>query len=274
MFKINSKKLVSGLVATISIAAISLNAADSYGSVNGEQITKEDIAVVLRNPNVNFDSLPKKNKNQIIDQIIDKKLLTENAVKSGIYQEKSYKDALEKLKRDLALEIWMQKEFKSIAVSSKDEKDYYNKNKDNFKIPATLEARHILVKSEADAKKIISTLDKAKNKKDEFINLSKTKSTGPSATNGGYLGKFNEKQMVPEFSKAAKSLEKGKYSKSPVKTQFGYHVIYLEDKNPEQNMAFEQVKNKINGMIKQEKFRDKIKEESEALRKNAKIVIK
>ncbi len=274
MIKITSKKLVSSLIATLAISSATLNAADSYGSVNGESITKQDVAIILRNPNIDFNSLPKKSKNQVLDQVIEKKLLSEKAMKSGVDADVQYKTALEKLKKDLALEVWMQKEYKKVSVSEKDKKAYYTKNKEKFKVPAVLEARHILTKTEKDAKDIIKTLDKASKKKDEFINLAKTKSTGPSGPKGGYLGKFPETQMVPEFSKAAKALGKGKYSKTPVKTQFGYHVIYLEDKVASKALSYDKVKNKINQALLQQKFKAHIKKQADDLRKKAKIVIK
>jgi parvulin-like peptidyl-prolyl isomerase len=274
MIKITSKKLVSGLIVALAISSISLNAADYYGTVNGEKITKQDIAIVLRNPNVNFNSLPKKSKNQVLDQVIEKKLLTEKAVKSGVDADVAYKDALVKLKRDLALEVWMQKEYKKVIISDKDKKAYYNKNKAKFKIPAMLEARHILTKTEKEAKDIIKSLNKASKKKDEFIKLAKTKSVGPTAPKGGYLGKFPETKMVPEFSKAAKLLSKGQYSKTPVKTQFGYHVIFLEDKVATQTVSFDKAKGRITQTLLQQKFRAHIKKQADALRKNAKIVIK
>merc|ERR1711879_632971 len=74
MIKFTSKKLVTSLIATLAISTASLSAQD-FGSVNGDKITKEDVAVVLRNPNINFEALPKKSKNKILDQVIEKKLL-------------------------------------------------------------------------------------------------------------------------------------------------------------------------------------------------------
>ena len=168
----------------------------------------------------------------------------------------------------------MQKEYKKVKVSDKEKKDYFNKNKEQFKVPATLEASHILTKTEKEAKDIVKELDKAKNKKDEFIKLAKAKSVGPSAPKGGYLGKFPETQMVPEFSKAAKALKKGEYSKTPVKTQFGYHIIFLEDKIASKALEYKEVEKRISQALIQQKFREHIKKESDALRKNAKIVIK
>jgi len=87
-------------------------------------------------------------------------------------------------------------------------------------------ARHILVKEETEAVAIIAELDKG----GDFAELAKTKSTGPSGIQGGDLGWFSSDQMVPPFSEAVDKLEKGSYTKTPVQTQFGWHVIILEDK--------------------------------------------
>lgn len=273
MIRSTSKKLVLSMIATLAISTTTLSAAE-YGSVNGEKITKQDIATFLRNPNIKFDTLPKKSKDKVIEQIIEKKLLTSNAVKSGVSKDKAYKEALVNLEKDLALEVWMQNEFKKIKVSDKEQKAYYDKNKAQFKVPTTLEARHILSKTEAESKAIIKDLDKAKDKKAKFVELAKNKSVGPSGPKGGYLGKFPESQMVPEFSKAAKVLKKGTYSKTPVKTQYGFHVIYLEDKIAAKTLSYDEVKKRIKQVLVQEKFRSKIKATTDSLRKKAKIVIK
>ncbi len=273
MIMFTNKKFVLSVIATLAISTSILGATE-YASVNGEKISKEDVLTFLRNPNIDFDSLPKQSKDKVLEQIIEKKLLTENAEKSGIKKDKVYKETLVKLEKDLALEVWMQSEYKKIKVSDKEKKDYYDKNKAQFKVPTTLEARHILTKTEDEAKAIIKDLNSAKDKKEKFIELAKNKSVGPSGPKGGYLGKFPETQMVPEFSTAAKALEKGKYSKIPVKTEYGYHVIYLEDKIAAKTLKYEEVEKRINQVLVQEKFRNKIKSVTTELRKNAKIVIK
>ena len=274
MINITSKKLVTSIIATITLATSSVSASDVLATVNGDKITKQDVAILLGNPNIDFNSLPKKNKNQILDQIINNKLLTDKAVKSGVEKDAEYKESLEKLKRDLALRVWLKKESKNVKVSENEMKNYYNKNKAQFKVPATLEARHILTKTENEAKDIIKTLDKSSNKKDKFIELAKTKSVGPSGPQGGYLGKFPENKMVPEFSKAAKALKAGSYSKTPVKTQFGYHVIYLENKEAEKPLSYDNIKNRIKQVLLQEKFKNFLESEANKLRDKAKIVIK
>lgn len=272
--RVTSRKWVLSLVTALALTTTSLNAKDVYATVDGENITKEDIAVVLRNPQVDFDTLPIKTQEMVINQLVEKKLLTKSALKSGVEKNDSFKEALEKIKKDLALEIWMQEEFKKISVSEKEISDYYAKNQEQFITQEKLNARHILVQSEDEAKNIIKSLDASKNKLESFIELAKTKSTGPTGKNGGSLGEFAANQMVPEFSSAAAALQKGSYTKSPVKTQFGYHVIYLENKTPSKKLNFDEVKDQIKQVLTQEKFRNNIKDVVAKLKEFAKIVIK
>ncbi len=268
------KKTVLSLVASMVIGAASLSAANVYATVDGEDVTKADIAVILRNPKIKFDTLPKETKDRVIQQVIGKKLLAKKARASGVDKTDTFKKAIEKIKSDLSLELWMQQEFKKLKVTDEDKKAYYKKNELKFKKQATLEARHILVKEEKDAVAIIKNLDKSKDKKAKFIELAKAKSTGPTGENGGYLGKFAPAQMVPEFSKAAAALEVGKYTNKPVKTQFGFHVILLESKNEAQTAPFSEVEKVISKAVLQEKFQSHVKSIENELRKKAKIVIK
>ena len=180
-----------------------------------------------------------------MNQLIDKKLLSQEALKSGVQKSDAYKKALDKIKQDLALELWMQNNLKNIKISKETSLEFYNKNKAQFKSEDKLTASHILLKDEKAALEVIKELNKAKNKKETFVALAKAKSTGPTGANGGSLGEFSPKQMVPEFSSAAMALNKGEYTKSPVKTQFGYHVIYLDEKNVSSVRKFEEVEKQI-----------------------------
>ena len=108
--------------------------------------------------------------------------------------------------------------------------------------------------------------------KTKFIDLAKTKSTGPSGPKGGDLGTFAKGQMVPEFSKAVWALENGQMTMVPVKTQFGYHVIYLETKSEAAATPYEQVKDKIITSLKQQQFSAKITQVAKELKSKAKIV--
>ena len=268
------KKTILSIVTMLAISTSSLSATETYATVNGEDVTKQDLISIIRNKDVNFDTLPKETKDRILNQLIEKKLLTQKAIKSGVQNDTKYKESLAKIKEDLALEVYMQKEFLKVKTDDKEKKEFYSKNKDKFMSPATLEARHILLKTEKEAKDIISKLDKAKNKKGSFEELAKKFSIGPTKTKGGYLGKFQANQMVPEFSAAAMALNKDEYTKAPIKTQFGYHVIYLDGKEESAAQSFEEVEEKISQLIIQEKYGNLIKDEVAELRKNAKIIIK
>jgi parvulin-like peptidyl-prolyl isomerase len=266
-YLIGSMVAVSLFVSTVQ--------AKTFATVNGSDITEREIGAILQViPGANFAQMTKEQKKKIIDQAIEKKLLAEKAMKAGMEKEPEFKKALESVKRDLALELWMKKQFEAIKLTDKEMKDFYNKNKKMFQKPETAKAKHILLTSEADAKAVIKELNKAKDKKAKFIELAKTKSTGPSGPNGGDLGWFDKKRMVKEFSDAAFKLKKGTYTKKPVKTQFGYHVIYLEDKKPAGSVSFDQAKPSIQQSLKVKKFQEKMKEITKKLRSSADIKIK
>lgn len=269
------KRVIVGAIATLTMG-VSLNAA-VYATVDGMEVTDKDVATLLRAmPGAKFENLQKEQQKAVIDQAIDRKLLSKQAVKEGITKDKEFKKTLEIVKNDLALEMWMKKVFENIKVSDKEVKEYFEKNKDKFVKPATLKARHIVVASEDEAKKIIKELSGLKGEAltKKFIELAKTKSTGPSGANGGDLGWFSSKQMVPSFSEAAFALKKGEITKKPVKTQYGYHVILAEDKKEKGHVKLDEVKVQIKNGLKMEKFRDEVSKKAKALRKKAKIVIK
>ncbi len=271
----NLKKKFIGIAAAAAIAFGGAAYAKTYATVNGEKITDQDLKFILHSlGGVDFKKLPKDRQKKIIDQAIERKLLSEKAIKDGIEKDPVYKQTLESIKRDLALEIWMKKQYGEISVTEKEAKEFYKKNADKFKRPELVKARHILVKTEKEAKEIIKELKKAgKGKKleEKFIELAKKKSVGPSGKNGGELGWFDKKQMVKEFSEAAFKLKKGEFTTKPVKTQFGYHVIYVEDKKPAGQIEYDKVQDSIIAQLKLNKFKEKIQKLGKDLRKKAKI---
>ena len=150
------------------------------------------------------------------------------------------------------------------AVSEDTVKKTYDERVKSIESKPEVSARHILVKTEEDALDIIERL----NRGSEFAELAKEKSTGPSGSQGGDLGYFSKGQMVPEFDRVVFTLKKGEVSE-PVKTQFGWHVIKVEDKRVSKPPAFDTVKGQlIAGMVSQ-----KAVEVITALRKDAKIDI-
>jgi len=269
------KKIILGSLATMALG-VSLNAA-VYATVDGAEITDKDVTSLLRAmPGAKYDQLQPEQQKRVIEQAIERKLLATAAFKDGIEKDEEFKKTLASIKSDLALEIWMKKVFNKVKVSEKEMKEYFNKNKDKFMKPATVKARHIVVADEAVAKEIIKELVGLKGEAltNKFIELAKTKSTGPSGKNGGDLGWFNKKQMVGAFSEAAFGQGKGEVTKAPVKTQFGYHVILTEDKKGGEKVKFDQAKAQIENGLKMEQFRLNVAKQAKDLRKKAKIVIK
>lgn len=262
------------LTSTLAFALLtSVAFAKDYATVDGEAITDEDIAALLRaTPNVNFNQLPQEAQNRVVEQAIERRLLIKQAKKDKIQNSDEYKTALKNMQDELALEIWMRKKMQTIKVTDAELKAFYEENKAKLVQPETIKARHILVSTEKEAKDIISQLDKAgKNLGTKFAELAKANSKDPSKDNGGDLGWFSKEQMVPEFANVAFGLKPGAFTKTPTKTNFGYHVIYVEDKKPSQTMPLEQVRPQLEQSLRLRKFQDEVAKEGKVLRDKAKV---
>jgi len=269
------KKIALASVASMVLLTVA-QAGETYGTVNGVSITEEDIASTIGQAGMSFKTLDPEMKKRVLDMVIDRKLLTEVAQKSGVENTDEYKTQLESMKKDLALDLFMRKEMKTLEASFTKDKlqEEYKKNKKLYSTPKKLHARHILVTKEEEAKAIIKELDSAKDKKAKFIELAKTKSTGPSGQNGGDLGWFEPKMMVAEFSDAADKLKDGEYTKTPVKTRFGYHIIMLDGKKEASVKPFETVEEQIKNSLAGQAFAETMKKKTQELRKSAKIELK
>ena len=266
-------KLIKSAVLSTMLAATSLMGAEVLATVNGKAINKSDVNTILKAQHMSFDKLSKAQQKQILNKLIERELLVDIASKAGVEKDPEYIKKLNNYKKDLAIKVWMDKIYKRTLISDSEANKYYQDHKEQFVTPAKVHARHILVKTEKEAKNIIAQLSKLKGDalKKKFIELAKEKSTGPSGRNGGDLGYFGKGQMVKPFSDAVFAMKKGEVSKEPVKTQFGYHIIYLEDKKPAGVASFEDVKNRIIARMRQEQFSKTIKNTIENQKKSAKI---
>ena len=269
-------KLYSTLICGFGFGSF-LIAGDALAVVNGQEITKDDVNTFIKanqpiNLNLTYDKLKAENKRQIIGGLIDNQLMVEAAKKANIQDSEGYKKELKAAQKALLIKYWLKKQFDDIIISDGEAKKFYEKVKMS---PEKVHARHILVKDEAEAKKIIATLSKLKGDalKKKFIELAKKKSVGPSAPTGGDLGYFTKDKMVPEFAKASFSIKKGHISAKPVKTQFGWHIIFVEDHKASKEIPFDKIKDKIINDLKQKKFKEKVDQNLEALRKKAEIKV-
>lgn len=257
--------------------AISANA-EVYAKVDGEEITEKDLAFLRQAmPNLDIANLPKEMKDKAIEQAIERKLLTREAKKDKLENTQEFKDALAEFKDTMILELWMRKQIEEVKISESEIKKHYNTNKDKLIQPETAKARHILVATEKEAKDIIKELNKAgKSVESKFAELAKEKSSDKgSAENGGELPPFaREGQMVAEFSKATFALKPNTFTKTPVKTDFGYHIIYLKSIQPKGVVKYEDIKPQLENDLKLTKFRDVIAKKAQDLKKKAKIELK
>lgn len=182
------------------------------------------------------------------------------------------------LKKDLKLRQILSEKY-DIEVTEKDAKEFYDKNKARFERPEQVKARHILITTEKGADQ--ATLDAAKEKAEkiakeakkpgtDFAELAKKESQGPSASRGGDLGYFARRRMDPKFSEAAFNLKPGEIS-DPVKTNFGYHIIKVEDHKEASTVPYEEAEEKIMVQLERQQTRDAMKKFLDELKKDAKI---
>jgi len=258
------------------LLTFSIFASDIIATVNGKNITNSDINRFVSKsiPGAQYSFMNKQQKRKVIEQLIERELYIGVAKKDGIENDPHFSIELEKVKENLMLDMWMKKRLDSIKISDREARRYYREHDRKFHQSALASARHILVSTKDEAREIIRELESSYNLKKKFIELAKSRSTGPSSKNGGNLGWFPKDQMLPEFSNAAFALKKGEFTHNPVHTPFGWHIIYLTDKKPEGKIEFSKVKNSIINTLKLKKFQKNLKKLSKDLKKSAKISVK
>jgi len=273
-------KLTSKLVTSLALLS-SVAFAQTLVTVNGTAITQEAVEKELMTATQGrFNQVPADKqvefRKQVLEQLVAKELVYSDAKKTGVLKSKDFKDryaeVIANVKKEIAIQVWQKREIDKIKISNKAMKDYYNKNKDEFNEKESAHARHILVKTKPEAEAIAKQLKGLKGValQSKFIELAKAKSTGPSGVKGGDLGYFSPGQMVPAFSKEAFSMKVETVS-APIKTQFGYHLIYLEDRKAKKSKSFADVKTVIERRLKLEKAKSVMLEKMKTLHKKATI---
>lgn len=270
-------KKLSLVVATL-LMSTSLNAA-TVATVNGKNISDTEVAKefesILRGRS--FSSLSQNEQRTLVVQYVLRELIIEDAKKQNLEKDSFYIQTLEKAKEQVLVSTYEKKMFDKIKIDNAKIKSFYDSNKDKFVEPARVQARHILVENEKDAKDIINELKNFKGDelKTKFSEAAKTKSKDPgSATNGGELGWFDQNTMVKNFTDVAFSLKNGEMSKTPVKTNFGYHIILKENSQAKKQRTYDEVKDSIENALKAEELRKVMSQKGEELGKAAKVDIK
>ena len=189
----------------------------------------------------------------VLEQIISSKLLLLDARHNLYETEPEFKAELAKVRENLLINYAGNKILAAVSVSDEDAKKFYDENPDKFNQGESVNADHILVKTEEEALEILAKIE---NGEISFADAAAKYSTCPSGQKGGNLGDFGRGQMVPEFETAALALEVGEMTKSPVKTQFGYHLIKLNSKSESSVIPYEEIADQLKEMLVGEKRRE------------------
>lgn len=242
--------IVAVLFTTTMLAqpVFSATAADDtvVAIVNGDKILKKDVMGALKNLPIK-EADAEKVFPMVVEQVIAEKLIDGETVKAKIEESAAFKERLETVKAQMAKQMYIEQIIKD-KVSDKAVKAEYEKFKAENKGKTEVHARHILVPTEEEAVQVIKDLDAGK----KFEDLAKQRSSGPAAQNGGDLGYFVKEEMLPEFSEQAFKIKSGTYSKTPVQTKFGWHVIKVEDKRDRAIPAFKEVEMAIRNKLGQQ----------------------
>jgi peptidyl-prolyl cis-trans isomerase C len=192
---------------------------------------------------------------RVRESLINLELLSRAALDKGLDKEPTLAAALDIRRKDQLAKAYLEDYVKAHPITDAEIQAMYDKAKAQPMQPE-YHAHHILVKTEAEAKKLIAELD---NKKAKFEDLAKKYSQDPgSAKNGGALDWSDRRAFVPEFSNALAGLKKGETTQTPVKTQFGYHIIRLDDTRMPKLPPLDAVRGEIVKQIQQERVRDAI----------------
>ena len=184
-----------------------------------------------------------------LDQVLNNKIIGMKADQAKMETDPEVTKLLETAKGQIVRNVYVERELNK-AISQKDLLKAYEKMLEGFERVEEVHARHILVADEAKAREIIAKLDGGA----KFEDLTKESSDAPTAQNGGDLGFFAKAEMVPEFAEAAFKIAPGSYSKDPVKTQFGWHVVKVEEKRQRPEPQFEAVKPQLEAQVRREQL--------------------
>ncbi|WP_081628531.1 peptidylprolyl isomerase [Novispirillum itersonii] len=232
--------------------AFAAGAADAtvVATVDGEKITRADLEALKLQMAAQYPQLGQVPLDAVykglLDRAIDQRLMEKEARKAKMQNDADVKAQLKDMESELIRRAWLGKTVEKRVTDDK-VKAAYDQLIKTTPDEEEVRARHILVESEDKAKDLIGKL----NGGAKFEDLAKSDSKDPGAANGGDLGFFRKGDMVPEFSEAAFGMKAGELSKAPVKTQFGWHIIKVEERRKVQPPKFEEIAPQLRGEVAQ-----------------------
>jgi len=250
-------KLLAAPLLCLSLATTAWAVGDDVAAtVNGKEIRQIDIDNYITDLKLNPEQA--QHRDQILNNLIARELVYQDAIKQGLDKKPDVVAAINQARTNILSSAAVREAVLANPVTEDEMKAEYTKQLPNMQLPE-FKTRHILVKTEAEAKEII----KALNKGQDFAKLAKEKSIDPSGKKGGELDWFSPRDMIPPpFTKAVSELKKGSYTKEPVKTQYGWHVIKLDDTRTAKAPDYEAVKQQLHNLVQQRhiaEYVDKLK---------------
>ncbi|MBU3192336.1 peptidylprolyl isomerase [Clostridium bowmanii] len=222
--------------------------------VNGSEIMEKDIErSLLRFPKETQDHYKtEEGKKQFLEQIINFELIYNYAVDNDMKNDPEYIEQINLIEKDLLIQIGVKNIMADVDITEEEIQKYYENNSEMFKSEESASAKHILVDTLVQMKEIKIEITNGLS----FEEAAQKYSKCPSSAQGGSLGSFTRGRMVPEFEKAAFELEVGEISE-PVKTQFGYHLIKLDEKSLGEAKSLEESRQMIVKNILNQKQNEK-----------------
>ena len=258
-----SKKVLLATVALMGALAMPAFAADTaktsdpvVARVNGEEIHRSDVMRELQMAGPQMQQMPPQIiYPQILQKMIATKVVSQKGYADGLQNDKEIKQRVKNLEAQVVAEAYVHKQVEPKITDAKI-KERYEQLSAKFKPQDEVRARHILVKTEAEATDVLKQLKSGT----DFAKLAeeKSKDTG-SAKQGGDLGYFVHDAMVKAFADAAFAMKVGEVSDKPIKTEFGYHIIKVEDKRKSSPPPIAEVKDQIANQLGQELTNDEVK---------------
>lgn len=242
---------------------------DVLAVVDGEVITLPEFNGRIAKMPQHFQALIEKDKKKFLDDLIMQKLLYKEAVKEGYAKRAETKELIEEANKKIIIAALISEKVEgSLTPSEEQLLAYYDENKGQFVMPERWHAAHILVATPEEAVEVRQALDSGA----DFAKLAKERSKDSTASNGGDVGYFSKGQLVPEFEEACFKLEPGAVSE-PVKTQFGYHIIKLIDKQDAGVQEFAKVRNIIGKELERKMKQKRLDEIVAELKGKARITV-
>jgi parvulin-like peptidyl-prolyl isomerase len=267
----------------VLLLSTSIIFAKTIVTVNGHKI---DDSIIPKG----YEQLTDDQKAKLTEQLIKEELIHQYLLKSNIVRDKEFKKIFKQqkemaqreykkvsgknltkaqirnIKGSIALMLYQQKQLMKTKVSNQEAKNFYDMNQDKFNYPNSVEIANIIVKDKQEAKNIIRKLRKASNLDKEFIKLAR------EHKQNGYMGWFGRDMMPKNLFDAAYRAKPKTVLSQPIKTKYGYHVVYVLNKKKAGNISFQEAKDKIKEMLKRKKVIEELNNKVNTLYGNAEIV--